>query len=205
MRKNKSIRTSKTQSKKKVGKGKSLKKKRPGPIVLSPSTFTELMKPQSFSKKNSVKYSLEHMQKAHIDKIYNGIRKENIDFTFDCKVLEQVHGRDMVKITSINSKKIKGNLVFYRSSGKSRQDTSIKNIWFPCGDKSCVSPISKRITKAENKYLLNNSKLVSQVNKESNTYNPTNNTPYLSKYGRFINKTNAIISRLLGNGFVCES
>ena len=110
----------------------------------------------------------------------------------------------MVRITSVNGKETNG-LVFYRSSGVSRLDSSIKDIWFPCGEKTCVSPISKRITKAEDKYLLSNSILSSQVNLENNTYDPTNEMPYLTKYGRFINKNNAIISKMLGEGFVCET
>ena len=110
----------------------------------------------------------------------------------------------MVKITAINGKPPKNNLVFYRSKGKSRLNTSIKNIWFPC-DEQCISPISKRITKAENQYLANENTFNKQMNIEKNTYSPSNNTPFLSKYGRFINKNNAIISKMLGDGFVCKA
>jgi hypothetical protein len=188
------------------GNNQSKRRKKPNlpPLKFSSKEYTDMMAPKEFLKKNSVKYSLQHMQKNQIDKIYNDIRKESLDFTFDCKVLASVHGRDMVKITSINSKDLKDDLVFYRSSGVSRLNSSIKDIWFPCG-RTCISPISKRITKAENKYLMNNNILSLQVDKEDNSYKPTNNSVHLSKYGRFINKNYAIISKMLGEGFVCKS
>ena len=42
------------------------------------------------------------------------------------------------------------------------------------------------------------------MKKETNKYNPKNNEPYLSKYGRFINKENKIISKMLYEGFKCK-
>ena len=190
----------------KVGKGKNTplkkyKRRRPPPLEFFKS---EQPKNKKFSKKNSVKYSLKYMPIQQIRKIYDSIKKQNIDFTFGCKILPSVHGRDMVKITSINGKKLYNDLVFYKSTGTSRNNNSLKNIWFPCGEQ-CISPISKRITKAENKFLLRNNNLQNQVNIENNSYRPNNNTPFLSKYGRFINKNNAMISKMLGEGFVCKS
>ena len=208
MRKSKHARKSKTISKNKTryrsSKASGRKKPELPPIKFSAENIEAMKKPKEYTIANSVRYRLKHMDKKQIDKIYNDIKKENVDFTFDCKVLAPVHGRDMVRITSVNGKETNG-LVFYRSSGVSRLDSSIKDIWFPCGEKTCVSPISKRITKAEDKYLLSNSILSSQVNLENNTYDPTNEMPYLTKYGRFINKNNAIISKMLGEGFVCET
>ena len=140
------------------------------------------------------------MSIKQINKIYDELKKENIDFTFDCKVLASFHGRDIVKITSINEKPLETDLFFYKSSGISGMDNSIKDIWFPCGEK-CVSKYSQRITKAEDKFLLNEMMLESQLNSETNSYNPKDNMPYLTKYARFINKQNALISKMLGEGF----
>lgn len=215
MRKSKHVkkpRKSKTISKKNMRYGSSNKNKKASgrkkhnlPPILSPENIKAMTEPKKYTIANSVRYRLKHMDKKQIDKIYDDIKSENIDFTFDCKVLASVHGRDMVRITSINGNPLDNELIFYRSSGVSRFNSSIKGIWFPCGDKTCISPISKRITKAEDKYLLSNSRLTSQVNLENNAYNPTNEMPYLTKYGRFINKNNAIISKMLGEGFVCKS
>ena len=197
MRKSKHVkkpRKSKTISKKNMRYGSSNKNKKASgrkkpilPPIFSPENIKAITEPKKYSIANSVRYRLKHMDKKQIDKIYDDIKSENVDFTFDCKVLASVHGRDMVRITSINGNPLDNELVFYRSSGVSRFNSSIKGIWFPCGDKTCISPISKRITKAEDKYLLSNSTLTSQVNLENNAYDPTNEMSYLTKYGRFIN------------------
>jgi hypothetical protein len=183
-------------------KGISMKRrgKRPNPLNL---TLKNQYKINNLSYETFRK-NLKYMQITQINKLYNKIKEENIDFEFDCKILKQEHGRKMIKITSINKKPLSKNLFFYQSTGKSRNN-KIKDIWFPC-DEVCLSPISKRITKAENRYLYNNrNNLTSQIKKETPSYNPANNEPYLSKYGRFINKENTIISKMLYNGFKCKS
>ena len=171
-----------------------------------PSSLTKVIRHPSkkISYKNqSVRNSLKYMQRSHIDKLYKTIKEENVDFEFDCKILAPEHGRKMIQITSINKKTPSKTLFFYQSTGTSRNN-NIKDIWFPC-DEVCLSPISKRITKAENRYLYNNrNNFTSQIKKETNTYNPKNNEPYLSKYGRFINKENTIISKMLYEGFKCK-
>ena len=177
--------------------------KRPPPLFTKEQYETLLSQPKTFSKKNDVLYNLKHMSIKQINKIYYELKRENIDFTFDCKVLASFHGRDIVQINSINGKPLENNLFFYKSSGVSRMDKSIKDIWFPCGEK-CVSPLSQRITKAEDNFLLNEMMLESQLNSETNSYKPSDNIPYLTKYGRFINKQNALISRMLGEGFYAK-
>ena len=94
----------------KLGKGKNsplkkYKRARPPPFSsLKRINSSIFIHPLLFSKKNSVAYSLKHMSISQIKKIYDDIKKENLDFTFDCKILPSVHGRDMVKINSINGK-----------------------------------------------------------------------------------------------------
>ena len=68
----------------------------------------------------------------------------------------------------------------------------------------CLSPVSKRITKAKYRYLYNKV-ILHQMKKETPSYKPQNNEPYLSKYGRFINKENTIISKMLYEGFKCKA
>ena len=143
------------------------------------------------------------MSGAYIKRIYDELSKEDLDFTFDCKILEPVGGRDMVQIMAINGKKLHHNLIFYKSSGTSRGNSTIKDIWFPCGN-GCDPQESRRITKAEDIYLGSYNDLVAQVDLENNAYAPKNNEPHLKKYARFINKTNAIISKMLGEGFKCS-
>lgn len=165
----------------------------PLPIILNRS--------KSNNNANHVKNSLKRMSRKKIDKIFQDLDKQKIKFTFDCKKLPSAHGREMVEILSINGKP-QSNLFFYKSSGTSRGDNAIKNIWFPCGD-TCLSPRTKRITKAENRFISNNSVLRSQVSLENNAYVANNNGPHLKKYGRFINKNNALISKMLGEEFKC--
>ena len=45
------------------------------------------------------------MSGAFIKRIYDKLSKEDLDFTFDCKILEPVSGRDMVQIMAINGTK----------------------------------------------------------------------------------------------------
>ena len=139
----------------------------PLPIILNRS--------KSNNNANHVKNSLKRMSRKKIDKIFQDLDKQKIKFTFDCKKLPSAHGREMVEILSINGKP-QSNLFFYKSSGTSRGDNAIKNIWFPCGD-TCLSPRTKRITKAENRFLSNNSVLRSQVSLENNAYAASNNGP----------------------------
>ena len=153
-------------------------------------------------------YDLKHMSKSKINKIYSEIDKEKLDFSFDCKILGQEDDREMVEITAINTKELLKKLVFFKSTGESRltfagTNSNTKNIWFPC-DEICISPLSKRITKAENRYLKENTNnLSNQLKIETKGYTPKNNQPFLNKYGRFITKQNAIISKLLGKGIKC--
>jgi hypothetical protein len=152
-------------------------------------------------------YDLKHMSTSKINKIYSEIDKEKIEFSFDCKIMGQEDDREMVEITAINRKKLLKKLVFFKSTGESRltfagTNSNTKNIWFPCDD-ICISPMSKRITKAENRYLSINNNLSNQLKLETKGYTPKNNQPFLNKYGRFINKQNAIISNLLGKGIKC--
>ena len=166
-----------------------------------PPPLSQLLNQSKSNNANHVKESLKRMSRKMIDKIYQDLDKEKIKFTIDCKILPSAHGREMVEIVSINGKP-QSNLFFYKSSGTSRGDNAIKNIWFPCGD-TCLSPRTKRITKAENRFLSNNMALRSQVSLENNAYAASNNGPHLKKYARFINKNNALISKMLGEGFKC--
>ena len=176
------------------------KGRRPPPIKMSLKKDSSNMSFRNQTVRNTLKY----MKRSQIDKLYETIKEENVDFEFDCKILAPEHGRKMIQITSINKKPPLKNLFFYQSTGKSRNN-NIKDIWFPC-DEVCLSPISKRITKAENRYLYNSrSNFTSQMKKETASYKPQNNEPYLSKYGRFINKENAIISKMLYEGFKCKA
>ena len=177
---------------------------RKGRKVVAPIFLNQSINPDQEARQkqiNSVTYNLKHMSGAFIKRIYDELSKEDLDFTFDCKILEPVSGRDMVQIMAINGTKLHHNLIFYKSSGTSRGNHTIKDIWFPCG--SC-SPHERRITKAEDIYLGSYNDLVAQVDLENNAYAPKNNEPHLKKYGRFINKTNAIISKMLGEGFKCS-
>jgi len=196
----KTKKTSPSQLPQKLSKQSIRRARRPPPLFTKEQYETLLSKPKTFSKKNDVLYNLKHMSIKQINKIFDELKRENIDFTFDCKVLASFHGRDIVQINSINGKPLETDLFFYKSSGVSRMDKSIKDIWFPCGEK-CVSPSSQRITKAEDKFLLNDMMLESQLNSETNSYKPEDNIPHLTRYGRFINKQNAFISKMLGEGF----
>ena len=187
-----------------------------GSILLQGATWKS--NPKSKSKKkspsnnnlNQLRHDLKYMSKSKINKIYREIDKEKLDFSFDCKIMGPEYDREMVNITSINGKKLTKNLVFFKSTGESRltfdgTNSNTKDIWFPCDD-ICLSPLSQRITKAENRFLTESKdNLETQMSLEKNTYKPKNNQPFLNKYGRFINKQNAMISKMLGEGFVCEA
>ena len=95
--------------------------------------------------------------------IYNSIKNENLDFTFDCKILPTLRGIKMVNITYINNKEIDKDLIFVKLSESSNLKNTIKNIWVP--------------------------------------YNSLKNNISNSKYSIFMNKNNAIISKLLLEGF----
>lgn len=143
--------------------------------------------------------SLKNMTMSHINKLYKSIQKENLNFEFDCKILVPELGRKMIKITSINKKPPPKDLFFYQS-----RNNKTKDIWFPLQE-DYISQISKKIKKAENRYLYNNiNNFNTQIRNENKFYNPKNNQLYLSKYGRFINKENIIISKMLFEGFKCK-
>ena len=193
----------------------SKKKYKGGSFLLPGATWkskskSKSRKSPSKNNANKLRYDLKHMSRSKIYKIYRDIEKEKLDFSFDCKIMATIHDRDMVNITSINGKKLTKNLVFFKSTGSSRMtfagtNSNTKNIWFPCDD-ICLSPLSQRITKAENRFLTESSNnFARQMNLENNTYIPKNNQPFLSKYGRFINKQNAMISKMLGEGFKCKA
>ena len=109
------------------------------------------------------------LEKKKINKIYKEIKKENLDFTFNCHILPSTLGKNIVKITSINGNNT-SNLFFYKLLDGTKYSKYIKNIWFPCENKKCIP---KKINK--------------------------------NIFSLFINKNNAIISKLLGDGFGCKT
>ena len=138
-------------------------------------------------KVKNFKNNLRYMSAKTIDKIYEQLDISEFNPSLESK--EKIGNRDIIK-AEVGGKSV----YFYKSSGESRIGMNTVNYWFPClGD--CSQPINpftgkkeNRIRKLEDIYLNKEDKDIIEELK---------NNPDMEKYGRFITKENAMISKKL--------
>uniref|UniRef100_A0A6C0HGJ7 Uncharacterized protein n=1 Tax=viral metagenome TaxID=1070528 RepID=A0A6C0HGJ7_9ZZZZ len=127
-----------------------------------------------------------------LNSIFNRLSKEPIT-CIKYHPIAMISGRPIVYVTSmvINDTEIPINMGFYKSTGISRSDSTIKECWFPTTQAIRITEDKYRLEKPEDNYIL----------KYENCYNLSNHDileqEELLHYGRFINKKYASVCYFL--------
>jgi|SaaInlStandDraft_2_1057019.scaffolds.fasta_scaffold37800_3 hypothetical protein len=153
-----------------------------------------------------VKHILKNLNKDDIESTYASFNTDEYsEFRFTHEFVENINGRKIIKVTSINDISLDIPIYFYKSTGESRSGCELKDYWLPIGEFENIKDYKSynfenviiRIKKAEDIYLTAPHNYLCDLIKDE-FYNPeTFENVRLCKYSRFINKRNAFISRKL--------
>ena len=141
-------------------------------------------------KKNPVEEILKYMNSSHVERIYGDLTDTDNITTLSYQNIGMYGDRHIIFVTKYynnGSEKniVSGGQLFYKSSGTSR-GTGLKGVWLPCnGIIQELFSEDTRLAKPEDKYLFNLQR------KSMDIYQN------IIKYGRFITKENAMISKFL--------
>lgn len=156
-----------------------------------------------YGKVNYVTHILKYMTKSQVNEIYENheleLESKHTDLEFEKNPITKIprdtiydysKHRPYVKVIKIGDIILAPPIYFYKSTGTSRDnpyDDPPKDIWLPCGSKLFnINPLNNklRINKLEDEYIKNPKKIIDEYDT-------------LVVYMRFINKTNAKISKKL--------
>ena len=152
-----------------------------------------------------VRQGLKDMNIDSINKIYSEIDSDSYSIIYE--FVENCKGRIIVKITEFNGEELRIPVYFFRSTGGSRINCHLENMWFPIGEfdnkKNCKNydfdGSITRIKKAEDCYISADYKYLAELVKVEldDEVDCSIDKIQLLKYMRFINKKYAIMSKLL--------
>lgn len=173
---------------------------------LNPLTETE----QKMIKYVTIaKQGLKDMNIDNIKKIYSDIdsHSDSDSHSIIYEFVENCNGRIIVKITEFNGEELRIPVYFFRSTGGSRINCHLENMWFPIGEfdnkKNCkiydFDGSVTRIKKAEDIYISADYSYIAELIKSEldDKVESSIDKIQLLKYMRFINKKYAIMSKLL--------
>ena len=148
---------------------------------------------------------LRHMNIDSINKIYSKIDSDSYSIIYE--FVENCNGRIIVKITEFNGEELRIPVYFFRSTGGSRINCHLENMWFPIGEfdnkKNCKNydfdGTVMRIKKAEDDFIMADFSYLAELVREEldDKVESSIDKIQLIKYMRFINKKYAVMSKLL--------
>lgn len=141
-------------------------------------------------------YKNEDTAETTLQTIFNGLTDVKNIHSIKCHPLFIINDRPIiyVKTITINNCEIPIHMGFYRSTGISRGDKTIRNYWFPTTHLSQLAKDFYHIAKPEDNYLVkydNKSLVLSSDETEIKEQDE------LLTYGRFINENNALVCYFL--------
>lgn len=156
--------------------------------------------PELEFRKSSIVSMLKYMYKNEdstettLQTIFNGLKEKTSIQCIKCHALF-VNERAIIYVKSItiNNCEIPINLGFYKSTGISRGDTTIKNCWFPTTHLSQIVKDFCHFAKPEDNYILKYDSIYTL----STNVDEIKEQDDLLHYGRFINENNALVSYFL--------
>ena len=115
--------------------------------------------------------------------------------TIKCHLVFVINERPIIYVKSIiiNNCEIPIHLGFYKSTGTSRYDRTIKDYWFPTTQMICIAKDCYKLDKPEDNYILK----YDHITTLSTNEDEIKEQDMLLKYGRFINENNALVSYFL--------
>jgi hypothetical protein len=154
-----------------------------------------------------VRNNLKDMNIGHIKKIYSDIDSDSYSIIYE--FVENCNGRIIVKITEFNGEELSKPVYFFKSTGGSRINCHLENIWFPIGEfdnkNNCKNydfdGSVTRIKKAEDSFIIADYKYLEKLIKAEldEDVGSSIDKIQLIKYMRFINKKYTIMSKLMYN------
>jgi len=123
--------------------------------------------------------------------------KDKASTSIKCHLVFVINERPIIYVKSItiNNCEIPIHLGFYKSTGTSRYDITIKDYWFPTTQMRCIAKDCYKLDKPEDNYILKYDHMTTLSTNEDEI----KEQDMLMKYGRFINENNALVSYFLHN------
>jgi hypothetical protein len=128
--------------------------------------------------------------------IFDSLKDKAIT-SIKCHLVFVINERPIIYVKSItiNNCEIPIHLGFYKSTGTSRYDRTIKDYWFPTTQMRCIANDCYKLDKPEDNYILKYDHMTTLSTNEDEI----KEQDMLMKYGRFINENNALVSYFLHN------
>jgi hypothetical protein len=128
--------------------------------------------------------------------IFDSLKDKAININFmKCHLVFVINERPIIYVKSItiNNCEIPIHSGFYKSTGISRHDITIKDCWFPTTRLRYIAKYCYKLDKPEDNYILK----YDHMSTLSTNEDEIKEQDMLIKYGRFINENNALVSCFL--------
>jgi hypothetical protein len=131
-----------------------------------------------------------------LETIFDSLKDKAIT-SIKCHLVFVINERPIIYVKSItiNNCEIPIHLGFYKSTGTSRYDITIKDYWFPTTRLRYIAKYCYKLDKPEDNYILK----YDHMSTLSTNEDEIKEQDILIKYGRFINENNALICYILNN------